>query len=44
MQLTFAVAPIVGDQPAYRQAVFVTSDDDGSYAVSLPAGKIGNAP
>jgi hypothetical protein len=39
MRVTFAVAPIVDNKPAYERAVFVTSNDDGSYSVSLPAGK-----
>ena len=39
MSVAFAIAPVVDDKPAYQQAVFVTSKDDGSYAVSLPPGK-----
>ena len=39
MSVTFAIAPVVEDKPAYQQAVYVTSNDDGSYAVSLPPGK-----
>jgi len=38
-RVTFAVAPVVEEQPAYAEAVFVTAGEDGSYAISLPPGK-----
>jgi hypothetical protein len=38
-RVTFAVAPVVEGKPAYADAIFVTAGDDGSYAVSLAAGK-----
>jgi hypothetical protein len=39
MSVEFAVAPMVEGRPAYPRALFVTSDADGSYAVSLAPGK-----
>jgi hypothetical protein len=39
MSVAFAIAPVAEGKPAYQQAVFVTSNDDGSYAVSLTPGK-----
>jgi hypothetical protein len=39
MRVEFAVAPFIEVKPAYHSAISVTSNDDGSYAVSLPAGK-----
>ena len=38
-RVEFAVAPFVEGKPDYHNAISVTSNDDGSYAVSLPAGK-----
>jgi len=38
-RVQFAVAPFGGAKPDYDRAISVTSNDDGSYAVSLPAGK-----
>jgi hypothetical protein len=38
-RVKFAVAPVIEGNPAYQMAVSVTSNDDGSYAVALPAGR-----
>lgn len=37
--IEFAIAPIEGDKPAYEKAIFVESDRQGKYEVTLPPGK-----
>ncbi len=37
--IEFAIAPIENDRPSYNKAIFVRSDEEGKYKVSLPSGK-----
>jgi hypothetical protein len=36
--IEFAIAPVEGTTPAYARAVFVRSDEQGAFKVSLPPG------
>lgn len=36
--MEFAIAPVEGDSPIYGKAIFIKSDDQGNYEVSLPPG------
>ena len=35
----FAIAPMQGERPAYQKAIFVKSDEQGTYEVALPPGR-----
>jgi hypothetical protein len=37
--IEFAIAPFEGNQPAYHQAIFIKSGQQGNYEVALPPGK-----
>jgi hypothetical protein len=35
----FAIAPVENDKPSYSRSVFIKSDEQGNFKVSLPPGK-----
>jgi hypothetical protein len=35
----FAIAPVENDKPSYSQSIFIKSDEQGNFKVSLPPGK-----
>jgi hypothetical protein len=37
--IEFAIAPIDNDQPSYSRSIFIKSDEQGNFKVSLPPGK-----
>lgn len=37
--IEFAIAPVENDKPSYSRSVFIKSDEQGNFKVSLPPGK-----